>query len=104
MSQEKTLAETLKLATLPAEVAAVREELLSAHSEDMRSRIIGAEFDAYCTAVTRLRDAQARIAEEKLIVPDAKNQPIVHPAYAVERMASDDLRKWGDKFKPRGRR
>lgn len=91
----------LKLAALPEPIAAVREELLAEHTAETAARITGPEFDAYCTAVYRLRDARARIAEEELIVPDAKNQPVVHPAYAVERMAADDLRKWGDKFKPR---
>lgn len=91
----------LKLSEVPPEVAAVREELLTEVSNDQAARMVGPEFDAYCGAVARLRDAQARIAEEELIVPDAKNNPVVHPAYAVERLATEDLRKWGDKFRPR---
>ena len=78
----------------------VRVELVDALGDEAEFKV-GPEFEAYCSAVTRLRDAQARIRAEELIVPASKNAPVAHPAYAIERQASDDLRKWGDKFKPR---
>lgn len=85
---------------LPRSVQAVKDELLDGHPQ--AEKIQGPEFDAYCTCIARLRDAQARIEREKLIVPDSKNQPVIHPAFAVERQCMDELRKWGDKFKARG--
>ena len=87
---------------LPSEVAAVWSELVAEHG-DGAARIVGPEFEAYCGAVARLRDAQRRIHDEQIIVPDSKNAPVAHPALAIERQASDDLRRWGDKFKPRPR-
>lgn len=78
----------------------VHEELLKQHVRP--ERVDGPEFVAYCACVARLRDAQERIEVEQLIVPDGKNQPTIHPAFAVERQCMDELRKWGDKFKPRG--
>lgn len=84
---------------LPRSVQAVKDELLAEHPQ--ADRIQGPEFDAYCTCIARLRDAQRRIEHEKLIVPDSKNQPVVHPAFVVERQCMDELRKWGDKFKPK---
>lgn len=86
----------------PSDFEAVRAELLAEHG-DGADRVRGPEFDAYATCVARLRDAQARIAVEELIVPDSKNQPVVHPAFAIERQCMDELRKWGDKFRPRRR-
>lgn len=85
---------------LTDDVTAVWAELV----EDLGAtaeRKVGPEFEAYCGAVVRLRDAQRRIYEEELIVPDAKNAPVAHPAFAIERQAMDELRKWGDKFRPR---
>ena len=71
---------------------------------DQFEKLAGPEFDAYATCVTRLRDVQARIEDEQLIVPDSKNAPVAHPAFAIERQCIDDLRKWGDKFQPKIRR
>lgn len=89
-------------AGLPGEVADVWRERVAVMGDGAERRV-GPEFEAYCAAIVRLRDARARIAEEELIVPDGKNAPVTHPAYAIERQASDDLRKWGDKFAPRDR-
>ena len=56
------------------------------------------KFEAYCGAVARLRDAQRRIADEGAIVPDGKQNPVPHPALAIERQCMEQLRKWGSKF------
>ncbi len=87
-------------AHLTEDVAKVWAEVMDALG-DQASRKKGPELEAYCGAVARLRDAQARIFEEGLIVPDPKNQPVSHPAFLIERQAMDELRKWGDKFKRR---
>lgn len=89
---------------LPADIASVWVELVEALGDERAEKLVGPEFEAYCTCVARLRDVQSRISEEELIVPDSKNNPVAHPAFAVERQCQDDLRKWGDKFKPRGAR
>lgn len=85
---------------LPPTVAAVWTELVTEHGTNA-GRILGPEFEAYCATITNLRDAQRRIHDEQIIVPDSKNAPVAHPALAIERQAMDDLRKWGGKFRPR---
>lgn len=63
-------------------------------------RIVGPDLEAYCTQVARMRDAQARVDAEGLIVADAKGNPVPHPAIALERAAQAEVRAWGDRFKP----
>lgn len=82
---------------LTAGVAAVWSELYPALGA-RADRLAGPEFEAYCTAVARLRDAQKRIQDEELIVPDSKGAPTAHPAFAVERQCMDELRRWGSRF------
>lgn len=60
---------------------------------------LGPEFEAYCGCVARLRDAQKRIHDEGAIVPDGKQNPIAHPALAIERQCQEQLRKWGGKYR-----
>ena len=84
---------------LTPDVAKVWLEQVAALDEEAPPRL-GPEFDAYCTCIARMRDAQQRIAAEELIVPDSKNAPVAHPAFAIERQCADDLRKWGRKFAP----
>jgi hypothetical protein len=62
--------------------------------------IHSAKIEAYAGQIVRMRDAQRRIDEEGLIVPDSKNHPVAHPAFEIERKAQDEIRKWGDTFKP----
>lgn len=85
---------------LPADVAAAWQEVVDAYGDDPNP-ILGPSLEAYCGQVAILRGAQRRIAEEGLIVADTKGHPIKHPAIAIERSAQDEIRKWGDKFKPR---
>lgn len=85
---------------LPADVAAAWQEVVDAYGDDPNP-ILGPSLEAYCGQVAILRGAQRRIAQEGLIVADTKGHPITHPAIEIERSAQDEIRKWGDKFKPR---
>lgn len=82
---------------LPADVAAVWRELASG------VRSLGPQFEAYCGQVARLRDAQARISAEGLVVADEKGRPVPHPALAIEKAAQAEVRAWGDRFARRRR-
>lgn len=64
-------------------------------------KLHGPEFEAYCGTIVRLRDAQRRIKDEELIVPDPRNNPVAHPAFQIERQCNEELRKWGNKYQPR---
>lgn len=81
---------------LPEDVKAVWQEIVDElpNPED----IIGPEFEAYCGAIARLRDAQHRISKDGAICADAKGNPMPHPALAIERQCQDALRKWGNRF------
>lgn len=85
------------------DVEKIRAEILHAYG-DGSEVIDGPDLEAYCGQVARLRDAQARLAAEGLIVSDPKGNPIPHPAIAIERAAQDEIRKWGNTFRPRRRR
>ena len=70
---------------------------------DGAERVCGPDLEAYCGQVARLRDAQARLARDGLIVSDPKGNPIPHPALAIEKSAQVEIRAWGNAFKPRRR-
>lgn len=55
--------------------------------------IVGAALEAYCVQVARMRDAQARIDREGVLIADSKGLPAPHPALAIERAASADVAK-----------
>lgn len=84
-------------------VDAIKQEILTAYGEGYEA-IDGPDLEAYCGQVSRLRDAQARIAKEGLIVADGKGQPVPHPALAVEKSAQAEIRSWGNAFKKSRRR
>lgn len=65
------------------------------------SRIAGADLEAYCVQVARMRDAQSRIDGEGLVVADEKGRPVPHPAIELERKAQVEVRAWGDRFRPK---
>ena len=88
---------------LPEAVAKVWNEVVDAYGDDA-DKITGPALEAYCGQVATLRDCQARIAREGLVVADPKGLPIEHPAVRLERAAQDEIRKWGDQFRPRRRR
>ena len=87
---------------MTTDVQAIRKEVLAAYG-DGADRIDGPDLEAFCGQVARLRDAQARLAAEGSIIADPKGVPIPHPAIAIERAAQDEIRKWGNAFKPRRR-
>ena len=82
---------------LSAEAKRVWVELVEAAGTD---RIEGPDLEAYVGQVLILRDARKRIAKEGLITADPKGFPVPHPAIAIERAAQDEIRKWGNTFKP----
>lgn len=57
-------------------------------------------FEAYCVQVARLRDAQARIDREGLVVADEKGRPVPHPAIVIEKAAQAEIRAWATQIKP----
>lgn len=87
---------------MTTDVQEIRKEVLAAYG-DGSDRIDGPDLEAFCGQVARLRDAQARLAAEGSIIADPKGVPIPHPAIAIERAAQDEIRKWGNAFKPRRR-
>jgi len=87
---------------LAAGARAVWDEVTSAHDDP--ARIEGPDLEAYCVQVARMRDAQARIDAEGLVVADEKGRPVPHPAVALEKAAQAEVRAWGDRFRPRRRR
>ena len=82
---------------LPADVADVWVEVVTS----VGAHAAGPDLEAYAGQVARLRDAQARIASEGLIVSDPKGNPIPHPALAIEKSAQAEIRAWGTRFRPR---
>ena len=84
---------------LPEAVAAVWSEVVAAYG-DGSAAIEGPALEAFCGQVATLRDAQLRLASDGLIVDDPKGFPVNHPAIAIERAAQDEIRKWGDQFRP----
>lgn len=86
-------------ANLSSDAQEVWHEVVDAHHAP--ERIVGPDLDAYCVQVARMRDAQARIDAEGLIVADEKGRPVPHPAVELERRAQTEVRAWGDRFRGR---
>lgn len=69
-------------------------------TEEIKSELLGRGYqsgpsmDALAGQIARLRDAQARIDAEGLIIADAKGNPIPHPAIEIERKAQAEIRAW----------
>lgn len=76
-------------------------EITGAHHDP--TTIVGPDLEAYCVQVARMRDAQARIDKDGLIVRDDKGRPAAHPAILLEKQAQQEVRAWGDRFRPRRR-
>ena len=88
---------------LPEAVAKVWDEVVDAYGDDA-DKITGPALEAYCGQVATLRDAQRRLASEGLVVADPKGFPIPNPSIQIERVAQEEIRKWGDQFRPPRRR
>lgn len=57
-----------------------------------RKRLTDAQIEAYAVCVARMRDAQARVDAEGLIIADEKGRPIPHPALVIEKSCRAELR------------
>jgi hypothetical protein len=79
---------------LTPEMAAIWDELRPQVDE----YISAIEFESLVTQVYRMRDAQKRIAEEGLVVEDAKGFAVPHPAIGVEKQAQSEIRTWFKHF------
>jgi len=42
----------------------------------------------------RLREAQKKITTEGLVVADARENPVPHPALKIEKEAQAEIRRW----------
>lgn len=82
------------------------EEIAAGLPPERQVGVEGPALEAYAVQVARMRDAQARIDTEGLIVPDEKGRPVEHPALRVERAAQDEVRAWAStqRSAPRRRR
>lgn len=76
------------------DIAKIWDEMLG----QTRPSIGAAGLEALCLQIARMRDAQARIAKEGLIVADRSGNPVAHPALAIERQAGADVRAWLAKY------
>ncbi len=83
----------------PAAVA-VWDQVVSGHTDTARLEALAPAFEAYCVQVARMRDAQARIDAEGIVVADEKGRPVPHPAIVLEKQAQAEVRAWGDRFQP----
>lgn len=54
-------------------------------------------LEAVAGLLLRLQDARARIADEGTIIEDSHGFPVEHPALAIEKRASAEVRGWVDK-------
>jgi len=70
----------------------VWRETLASHPKV--AGVAPALLEAFAVQVARMRDAQARIDAEGLVVADEKGRPIPHPALDLERAAQAEARTW----------
>ena len=75
---------------LPAKLVPVWREM----APQVRPRIGLVGMESLCWQVVRMRDAQARIDAEGMIVADTKGAPVPHPAIVIERQAQAQVRSW----------
>lgn len=75
---------------LPAHLRPIWQELLP----NVHPRIGPAGLEALAGAVHRARDARAQIDNDGLTVADPKGNAIAHPALAIEKSASAEIRAW----------
>lgn len=80
--------------------AAIWDDLVASLGQSAE-RLAGPDLEAYVVQIARMRDAQARIDAEGLVVADEKGRPIPHPALAIEKAAQTEVRAWAVKFRRR---
>lgn len=88
---------------LPAAARAAWEEIVAALGADPDG-VEAPAVEAYAVAVGRMRDAQARVNDEGMLVPDDKGRAVPHPALAVERAAAAEVKRWVERYRRRPRR
>lgn len=64
----------------------------------VRPSIQSSGLEALCAQVYIVRDAQKRISEEGLVIADARGNPAPHPAIAIQKAASAEIRQWLQKY------
>lgn len=79
---------------LDAKIAEIWDEVAGG----VRASIGRFGMEALCAQIARMRDAQARIDKEGLMVADKNGNPIQHPAIAVEKTAGAEIRSWLGKY------
>lgn len=57
-----------------------------------RKLVPAGTIEAYVVCLYRMRDAQARVDREGLLIADEKGRPIPHPALAIERACRSELK------------
>ena len=78
---------------MPTAIQSVKDELLAAGYAEIPG------LDAYCGQVVIERDAAARVADEGLVVADAKGTPVPHPALEIGRKAQAEIRAWSPRLR-----
>lgn len=88
---------------LPDDVAEAWLQIVNDYGDGWE-RITGPDLEAYAGQVARLRKAQRLLGQAGVLLKDKQGNPIQHPALDIERKAQDEIRKWGNTFKPPRRR
>lgn len=83
---------------LPEHVKEVWDEIVA--TNDLAGTVDRQALEAFCYLVARLRQAQARIEDEGMVVRDSRGKVQPHPALEVERKLAEQIRAWGDRFAP----
>lgn len=83
---------------LPEAVAIVWREIVA--SNDLAGKVDRAALETFSTLMARMREARQRVEDEGMVVTDPRGRVIPHPALAVERATSEQIRAWGDRFAP----
>lgn len=90
-----------KPAALPDHLKPIWDEMAG----QVSPKIGLAGMEALVIQVYRMRDAQQRVSRDGLVVADEKGRAVEHPALAIERAATREVRDWMKQFpaQPRSR-
>ena len=84
--------------SLPEPAAQAWREIVE--SNDLAGNVDRSALEAYCTLISRLREARTRVDAEGIVVKDPRGRVVAHPALQVERQVAEQIRAWGDRFAP----
>lgn len=84
---------------LNAEAAECWAEITAGMSDAELEFVGSVVTGSYAVAVARQRDAQARIDREGIIVANQKGEPSPHPALAIEKSSSGEVRAFSSQFR-----